>query len=103
MDQHKAEHNKIFGSTTQNAGEEYNFLGDDYEVKIPFSHMKYERLFDIGQTASTRNANLTYIQCGYAAGAILNMRMQLLKNLLQLEITVQRILNRYCSMESIKL
>lgn len=68
MNQHKAEHNKIFGSTTQNAGEEYNFLGDDYEVKIPFSHMKYERLFDVGETASSRNANLTYIQWGYAAG-----------------------------------
>lgn len=62
MEQHETEHKKIFGSTTKNAGEQFNFLGEDYEVKVPFSHMKYERLYDASSGA------LTDIQWGYAAG-----------------------------------
>jgi hypothetical protein len=62
MNQHETEHKKIFGSSTQNAREEYNFLGKEYEVKVPFSHMKYERLYDAADNS------LTYIQWGYSAG-----------------------------------
>ena len=68
MNQHETEHKKIFGSTTKDAGEQYSFLGEDYEVKVPFSHLKYERLFDVGEAAISKNSNLTYIQWGYAAG-----------------------------------
>ena len=62
MEQHETEHKKIFGSTTKNAGIEYNFLGEDYEVEVPFSHLKYERLFD------KSDSTITEIQWGYAAG-----------------------------------
>ena len=62
MNQHETEHKKIFGSSTENAREEYNFLGKEYKVKVPFSHMKYERLYDAADNS------LTYIQWGYAAG-----------------------------------
>lgn len=68
MNQHETNHNEVFGNAEYNGDKEYNFIGKDYEVKLPFSHFKYERLFDIGQTFTTKNANLTYIQWGYAAG-----------------------------------
>lgn len=62
MEQHETQHKKIFGNTTKDAGIQYNFLGEDYEVKVPFSHLKYERLFD------KSDSTLTDIQWGYAAG-----------------------------------
>lgn len=68
MNQHESSHNKIFGNSKFNAEKDYNFIGRDYKVKLPFSHFKYERLFDVGQTFTSRNANLTYIQWGYSAG-----------------------------------
>lgn len=68
MNQHETTHSKVFGNAKYDGQREFNFIGRDHEVKLPFSHFKYERLFDVGQTFTSRNDNLTYIQCGYAAG-----------------------------------
>jgi hypothetical protein len=68
MENHETKYNKVFGNTTYNSPRHYNDLGAEYRVEIPFSHIKYERLFDIGEAATSENSNLTYIQCGYAAG-----------------------------------
>lgn len=58
-----AYHEKLFGY--QWGTEEYNddtdnFVGGSYDVEIPFSHMKYERLIDIN------TGNNTDIQWGWA-------------------------------------
>lgn len=68
MTAHETKHNKVFGNTLYNTPKDYDDLGVEYKIELPFSHFKYERLFDVGQTATTENANLTYIQWGYAAG-----------------------------------
>ena len=68
MTAHEANHNKVFGNTLYNTPKDYDDLGIEYKVEIPFSHLKYERLFDIGEAATSENSNLTYIQWGYAAG-----------------------------------
>lgn len=68
MTAHEATHNKVFGNTIYNTPKDYDDLGVEYKVELPFSHLKYERLFDIGETATSENSNLTYIQWGYAAG-----------------------------------
>ena len=68
MDAHETKYNKVFGNTTYSSPKHYDDLGVEYKVEIPFSHMKYERLFDVGAAATSENSNLTYIQCGYAAG-----------------------------------
>ena len=67
MAAHEATHNKVFGNTIYSAPDEYD-SGVDYKVEVPFSHLKYERLFDIGVTPTSENENLTDIQWGYAAG-----------------------------------
>ncbi len=68
METHETKYNKVFGNTTYSSPKHYDDLGVEYKVEIPFSHMKYERLFDVGAAATSENSNLTYIQCGYAAG-----------------------------------
>jgi len=67
MAAHEATHNKVFGNTIYSAPDEYDSRVD-YKVEVPFSHLKYERLFDIGVTPTSENENLTDIQWGYAAG-----------------------------------
>ena len=60
MKQHKESFNHIFGD------EEFRPVGVDrgkpYKVKLPFEHLKLERLFD------ENNDNITEIQWGYSAG-----------------------------------
>ena len=63
MQQHKATHNKSFGNTSFPKGEGFDFIGEEYNVELPFSHLKYERLYDSGVAGSD-----TEIQWGYAAG-----------------------------------
>lgn len=63
MEQHTALHNKTFGNTSYPKGDAFDFIGEEYEVEIPFSHLKYERLYDSGVAGSD-----TEIQWGYAAG-----------------------------------
>ena len=68
MEQHESDHNEVFGNTEYYADDEYNDLGVKYKIEVPFSHFKYERLFDVGESVTARNSNLTEIQWGYAAG-----------------------------------
>tara|TARA_B110000879_G_scaffold115962_1_gene154256 strand:+ start:599 stop:3223 length:2625 start_codon:yes stop_codon:yes gene_type:complete len=63
MEQHKATHNRVFGNTSFPRGDAFDFIGEEYKVELPFSHLKYERLYDSGVTGSD-----TEIQWGYAAG-----------------------------------
>ena len=63
MEQHKAIHNRVFGNTSYPKGDAFDFIGEEYKVELPFSHLKYERLYDSGVAGSD-----TEIQWGYAAG-----------------------------------
>ena len=63
MEQHKATHNRVFGNTSYPKGDAFDFIGEEYKVELPFSHLKYERLYDSGISGSD-----TEIQWGYAAG-----------------------------------
>ena len=78
MRQHFSNHNKEFGNTifdvqdTQtrdlsgtaigNESDRYSPIGREYKLQIPFSHLKYERIYDEATNA------VTEIQWGYAAG-----------------------------------
>ena len=68
MNQHEAEHNEVFGNTSYYANKQFNDLGVEYKIEVPFSHFKYERLYDVGSAVTSRNSNLTDIQWGYSAG-----------------------------------
>jgi len=60
MLQHREAFNEVFGDsiyTPQGVDR-----GQKYEIKVPFAHMKFERLFD------EDNDNVTDIQWGYSAG-----------------------------------
>jgi len=61
MAQHKAKFDKIFGNSYYEELD-YSDIGTTYEIKLPFSHLKYERLYDKSDNS------LTEIQWGYAAG-----------------------------------
>jgi len=63
MEQHRATHNRVFGNTSYPKGDAFDFIGEEYKVELPFSHLKYERLYDSGAAGSD-----TEIQWGYAAG-----------------------------------
>ena len=63
MEQHKATHNRVFGNTSYPRGDAFDFVGEEYKIELPFSHLKYERLYDSGVAGSD-----TEIQWGYAAG-----------------------------------
>lgn len=60
MSQHSAEFGEIFGNS-EYIPEGVDF-GKKYEIKLPFSHLKYERLYDLDDDS------ITDIQWGYAAG-----------------------------------
>ena len=60
MSQHSAEFGEVFGNS-EYIPEGVDF-GKKYEVKVPFSHLKYERLYDLDDDS------ITDIQWGYAAG-----------------------------------
>lgn len=64
MENHKETFNEVFGNSHFNIKRNYPdiFSGQPYEIKVPFSHLKYERLFDLSDDS------LTEIQWGYSAG-----------------------------------
>lgn len=66
--QHNDAFAELFGNSHLPIGLYYPNLvtGKKYEIKVPFSHLKYERLLDGG------NDNRTDIQWGYAAGGDFN-------------------------------
>ncbi len=66
MENHFVTHNKVFGNA-EYTPEGYTDFGKKYDVKLPFSHLKYEHLLDLGD-----NQTQTEIQWGYAAGGNFN-------------------------------
>jgi hypothetical protein len=60
MLQHRESTNEVFGDSTYKP--EGIDLGKKYDVKLPFAHMKYERIFD------DEDGDVTDIQWGYSAG-----------------------------------
>jgi len=60
MLQHKEAFNEVFGDSMYTPQDVDR--GEKYEVKVPFAHMKFERLID------EDNDNVTDIQWGYSAG-----------------------------------
>ena len=65
MEQHTALHNKVFGNSSFPPVDEkpFDIVGGEYNVEVPFSHLKYERLYNLGIAGVD-----TEIQWGYAAG-----------------------------------
>ena len=75
MENHKLQFNEVFGDSEYNVREEtkdpitgeYKIdRGTKYDIDVPFSHMKYERLIDINVSSQTAT-NQTLIQYGYCA------------------------------------
>tara|TARA_R100000951_G_scaffold115977_1_gene125967 strand:+ start:2566 stop:4845 length:2280 start_codon:yes stop_codon:yes gene_type:complete len=70
MENHEQQFNEIFGNAEFNVRRRFpNEIdrGTKYNVKLPFSHLKYERLIDLN-TSSAAPTNNTSIQWGYSAG-----------------------------------
>ena len=68
IEQHLDAFGVVFGNSNLPVSELYPDMvtGKKYEIKVPFSHLKYERLFDGSDNAKTD------IQWGYAAGGDFN-------------------------------
>lgn len=68
MEHHTEQFDEVFGDAEFNIRRKYPNIdrGSKYEIKVPFSHMKYERLRDLN-TLSTETSSLTDIQWGYCA------------------------------------
>lgn len=65
MENHLARFNEVFGNAEYNVRKNFTNeidRGSKYEMKMPFSHMKYERMFDTGAAGG-----VTDIQWGYCA------------------------------------
>lgn len=62
--QHRDSFGEIFGNSNLPVKKQYGELitGSPYDIKLPFGHLKYERLRDLADDS------LTEIQWGYAAG-----------------------------------
>ena len=70
MENHFEQFNEVFGDAEFNVRREFPDKidrGTKYKIKLPFSHMKYERLLDLN-IASSAPTRETLIQCGYCAG-----------------------------------
>jgi hypothetical protein len=74
MENHFAKFNEVFGNSEYNVRELirqkegiYIDRGTKYEINLPFSHMKYERLYDLGQNIPSGQTDDTSIQWGYCA------------------------------------
>lgn len=67
MEHHYEEFAEVFGNSEFNVKRKYPNIdrGDKYDIKLPFSHFKYERLLDLNTSASNTE---TLIQWGYCAG-----------------------------------
>lgn len=62
MEHHTLDYNEVFGNS-EYTPDDFTDSGKKYEIKLPFSHMKYEHLLDLGDELEE-----TGIQYGYAAG-----------------------------------
>lgn len=74
MENHFARFNEVFGDSEYNVRDLikskegiYIDRGGKYEIKLPFSHMKYERLYDLGENIPQGQTADTSIQWGYCA------------------------------------
>lgn len=70
MENHESQFNEVFGNsefTVRRAFPGEIDRGTKYEIQLPFSHMKYERLLDLN-TNSASPTRETLIQWGYCAG-----------------------------------
>jgi len=79
MENHLARFNEVFGDSEHNVRELiklkediYIDRGTKYEIKLPFSHMKYERLVDLGESIPVGQTADTSIQWGYCASGEFN-------------------------------
>lgn len=70
MENHLAKFNEVFGNSEYNVRRVFlNEIdrGVKYEIKLPFSHMKYERLYDLADNPAGGTTKGTSIQWGYCA------------------------------------
>ena len=70
-EKHQEASGEVFGDSTYNVRKNHSNvdIGKVYEIKLPFSHMKYERLIDGNKSAESRD---TLIQWGYSASGEFN-------------------------------
>ena len=80
MRQHEESFNEVFGDAEFNVRRNFPDKidrGTKYEIKIPFTHLKYERLIDgsleaqdlgSNSSSSTGQTGQTFLQWGYSAG-----------------------------------
>lgn len=72
MRQHEETFDEVFGDAEFNVRRNFPDKidrGTKYEIKIPFTHMKYERLLDGGTLSDLSiDSDQTFIQWGYSAG-----------------------------------
>ena len=81
MENHFEQFNEVFGDAefnvregtkNQTTGEYTVDRGTKYDIQLPFSHIKYERLSDLGQNLGANATTSTVIQWGYCAGGDFN-------------------------------
>jgi hypothetical protein len=84
MRQHEEAFNEVFGDAEFNVRRNFKDKidrGTKYEIKIPFTHLKYERLIDSSlesqdlgsnSSSSTGQTGQTFLQWGYSAGGDFN-------------------------------
>jgi hypothetical protein len=71
MNNHFEQFNEVFGNAEFNVKRAFPDeidRGTKYDIDVPFSHMKYERLVDLGQNLGANATTSTVIQWGYCAG-----------------------------------
>ena len=74
MEHHFEKFNEVFGDAEFNVRRNFPDIdrGDKYDIDLPFSHMKYERLVDLGENLGPNATPDTSIQWGYCAGGEFN-------------------------------
>ena len=74
MENHFEQFNEVFGDAEFNVRRNFPDIdrGNKYDIDIPFSHMKYERLVDLGENLGPNATPDTSIQWGYCAGGDFN-------------------------------
>jgi hypothetical protein len=71
MNNHFEQFNEVFGNAEFNVKRAFPDeidRGTKYDIDVPFSHMKYERLVDLVQNLGANATTSTVIQWGYCAG-----------------------------------
>ncbi len=76
MRQHEESFNEVFGDAEFNVRRSFPDKidrGTKYEIKIPFTHLKYERIIDsVAVSDPNVDSDETFIQWGYSAGGDFN-------------------------------